>query len=565
LKLSYHYVRKSYFSPDATDAKIGRNTLPLAAIAPDASTLAQLKKKDQLLLRGPIHIDQKATLHFTKQQQPVAPISVSLSRDYASYASTYELKDDQLSAERSYTINAFSLPVTRQRDLEAFLSAVEQDFKQQVAVTLSPGTVESADSTALNDAAQARLDVDDYKGAEELALKAIQADPKSPYAWNNLGRAYLGEGDKLDQAESAFRKQIEINPYDQYAYNNLGRTLLQLHRTDEAVAAFRKQIQIVPLDQYAHMNLGRTLLTMKKYDEAIAELEKAVQIRPNDPGLKVALAEAYQRSGKTDKASAMMAKLPFPTPHEVAVTGAYEAVFNEDRSPDTVLQTSRDTLQQSNRSFPSSEPADKGRATATVVPLMWARMGWAYFRQNDPQNAEHYLHAAWAMSQFAPVALRLGQVYEKESKKDLAVRTYAEAMSGEGSKQGVRESLVRLVGERKADALVAKLRGDLSESRTVWLSKKSSYSGSARLQIVFSHGVTPEKVIFIDGKVALVDHYRAAIKAAKFPIVYPDDTPQYVVRKAIVYCGSVSGCSVVLMPSSLQMSVGFSLQPSSKQ
>ena len=568
LKLSYHYVRKSYFTPDAADAKIGRNTLPLPPPAPDASAISRLKKKDELIMGGPLHIDQKVTLHFKKQQNPVAPIAVSLSRDYANYTSTYAVKDDQLTAERSYTINVHSLPVTRQKDLQAFLEAVSQDFQQQVAVTLTQGSVELAsgsdgDSLALNKAASARLDVDDYKGAEELALKALKADPKSLYAWNNLGRAYLGEGDKLEQAESAFRKQIEINPYDKYAYNNLGRTLLQLHRTDEAIAAFRKQIEIMPLDQYAHMNLGRALLSMKKYDEAIPELEKAVQIRPEDNSLKVSLAEAYKGSGKTDKMSALLATLPPLTANSV-VGVAYDAPFKEDVAPDTALQTSREFLQKLNGSYPSNEVSNKGGATSTIVPLLWARMGWAYFRQDQLQNAERYLHSAWVMSQSAPVGLRLGELYEKEGRRELAIKTYAEAIAGDGSKQGLRESLVRLLGDQhKADTLAAKDRGDLSQNRTVWLTKKSSDSGSAQLLLVFSHSGVPEKVIFTGGKGALVDHYKAAIKAARFPIVYPDDTPQYIVRAAVIYCGSASGCSVVLMPPSSQVSMN--LHSSSKQ
>jgi len=559
LKLTYHYSRKSYFSPDERDRTLGRNTLPLPPVAPDADSVAKLKKNAQLRLGGPLRLNQKLTLHFAKQQNPMAPISVSVHRDYGTYTSKYELKGDQLSVERAYAITAPSVPVTRERDLRAFLTAVNQDTGQQLVVKLSPGAVDAAtesstDAVKLNQAAQARLDVNDYKGAEQFALKAVQADPQSPYAWNNLGLAYLGEGNQLDKAESAFRKQIEINPYDEYAYNNLGRLLRRLNRSDEAVAAFRKQIEIVPLDKWAHKNLGMTLLVMKKYGDAIAELEKAAQITPDDAQLKFSLAAAYQISGDKQKADALLAKLPSPTRSAFPGSDLYNVAISDDEDPEAALQEARQGLQRMEDSFKYNEAGDRGNGTANAVSASWAAMGWAYFRENQLDNAERYLNAAWVMSQSAAVARRLGQVYEKQNKKSLAVRTYTEAMSAEGSREGVRESLLRLVGDsRKADAMTATARANLSASRTVTLTRKAAKSGSASLLLIFSHSQSPDKVVFTEGMPALVDRYEAAVKAQKFPILYPDDTPQHIVRAGLMYCGA-AGCSLVLVPPSARQS-----------
>jgi tetratricopeptide (TPR) repeat protein len=558
LKLSYHYSRKDYFSADEHDRTIGRNTLPLPRAALDTDGIKQLKKNNEFRMGGPVHLTQKVRLHFTKEQHPTLPLAISVNRDYGTYASKYEMKGTEMSGERVYSIKVASLPISREQDLQAFLTAINQDATQQVAVKLSPGAMNASvtdnnDATKLNEAASARLDINDYTGAEQFALKATELDPKSLYAWNNLGLAYLGEGRKLDKAEDAFRKQIEINAYDEYAYNNLGRVLRKLHRDDEAVAAFRKQIEIVPLDKWAHKNLGSMLLAMNKHSDAATELEKATQITPDDLQLKAVLAEVYQTLGEKDKAQALLAKLPPRFGAGFPDSDLYNAVIAEDKDAEVSLQEAREGLQHTEDNFPYNEAGDRGSGTANAVPALWAAMGWAYFRQNHLEDAERYLNAAWETSQSASIALRLGQVYEKENKKTIAIRTYAEGMAGEGSRAGIREKLERLMTHAsEVDGVVESARGALTQNRTVVINRKPAKPVSASLLLVFA-GVHPEKVIFTEGNPDVVARYESTIKAQKFPMLYPDDTPQHIVRAALIYCGN-TGCSVVLVPPSSRRS-----------
>jgi tetratricopeptide (TPR) repeat protein len=559
LKLSYHYSRKGYFAGDEKDKTVGRNTLPLPRVAPASDEIKQLKKKSQFKLGGPLQVTQKVKLHFTQEQHPTVPITISVSRDYASYGSVYALTGNDMSGERTYTVKNASIPVSRERDLQAFLAAITQDATQQLTVKLSPEAVnasseDSNDAIKLNDAARARLNVNDYKGAEEFALKATQVDPQSLYAWNNLGLAYLGEGSHLDKAEAAFRKQIEINAYDEYAYNNLGQLLLKLQRKDEAVAAYRKQIEIVPLDKYAHKNLGIALAAMSKNAEAITELEKATQITPDDVMVKAMLAELYKNAGQKEKAQAMVAKLPPNIGAALSGRDIYSSLMIEDADPEASLQQTREYLQHMEESFSQNEAGDRGSGTSNVVAILWGRMGWAYFRQNRFPEAERYLNAAWTMSQSASVALRLGQVYEKENKKALAIRTYAEGTAGEGNREGTRESLLRLVTHAsEADTATSGVRSRLTQNRTVVLNRKPAKPASANLLLVFAGSPFPEKVVFTEGTPDVVSRNEATIKAQKFPILYPDETPQHIVRSGLIYCGA-TGCSVVLIPPSTRSS-----------
>lgn len=553
LRLFYHYSRKQYFAPDGRDRASGRNELPLTKIARNGDDVPAMKKNGKIRLGGPDRLDQKIRLRFAPRMHPVTPISVSVKRDYGDYVSTYELKGDELIGERIFRISVPSLPLARERDAQAFLTAINQDTSQQIAVGISPGAVDadianSTDAEKLDEAARARLEVDDFRGAEEFGRRAVKADPQSATAWNNLGLSYMGEG-KSSEAESAFRKQIEINPYDEYAWSNLGILLGKLKRNDESLAAFRRQIEIVPLDRKARKNLALALFAIKGGGdkETLSALEKASQIDPDDVSLKMTLALVYSSQGAPDKADRLLAALNANSPGSLPVTDLFKRSFDEGASPGSALQAARRSLQQVEQDFEMNRPGDRGHGTASAVSAQWASIGWALFRDNRLEDAERYLHAAWVMSQASSVALRLAKVYEKEGRTALAARTLAEGAGGEGDKEGLRDNLVRLVGnESKAGAMITAARPALSTQRSLTLNHRSALHGSATVLLTFSHGNSPEKVEFSEGSVPLVDHYEAAIKSAKFPIVYPDETPQHIVRQAILFCGSL-GCSIVVV------------------
>jgi hypothetical protein len=73
------------------------------------------------------------------------------------------------------------------------------------------------------------------------------------------------------------------------------------------------------------------------------------------------------------------------------------------------------------------------------------------------------------------------------------------------------------------------------------------------LLLVFAGTQQPEKVIFTEGNPDVVSRYESTMKAQKFPVLYPDETPQHIVRAGIIYCGIV-GCSIVLIPPSAKRS-----------
>ena len=164
-----------------------------------------------------------------------------------------------LSAERQLSISEREIPSARTQDYIAFrrgvLTDMTQTFSLETAVVTAPNLPSGTKIEDLvRNANDARRNGHDGT-AIELLNRAVEIDPKSKSAWNDLGLAYLDS--RLDElAINAFQKQIEVNPYHEFAHNNLGLVYLRERKYDEATKWFNKQIEIDPLDKNAHGNLG---------------------------------------------------------------------------------------------------------------------------------------------------------------------------------------------------------------------------------------------------------------------------------------------------------------------
>lgn len=118
------------------------------------------------------------------------------------------------------------------------------------ALAKAPG-----DSMLLGNLASAFLTLGDLDGAEQLALRAIAADPSiakarsTANAWGTVAAARLGRGDPGGALE-ATRRALEIHPDLGIAFYNRGRALAALGRAQEACAAWREAVSL-PLNDWA--------------------------------------------------------------------------------------------------------------------------------------------------------------------------------------------------------------------------------------------------------------------------------------------------------------------------
>src|SRR5271166_6503357 len=443
------------------------------------------------------------------------PLPFSLKRDYAEYQATYKLDGTTFTADRTLTLHQDELPVQRVSDYQAFRRAVGSDLGQFLSLeTTVAGTVAAPPDMKADDlfeSGRAAYTANNLPLAIQLLKRATEVDPKNKYAWYVLALCYLNLRQN-DDAIAALKKQIEINPYDEYAYNTLGRAYWQEFKYDEAVTAFNKQIEINPLDKFAHASLGTMYSEWHKYDLAV-ELSATPLVWNNI---------AYQLSLKhshLDRAQQYA---------ESAVSATTAALRN--------LSLDRLTAQE-----------------LPLVPSLiayWDTLGWVYFDEGNLDKAEKYISAAWGLGQHGEVGDHLGQIYEKQGKKDRALATYELAVTGLRPTPETKDRIAALVKNNSKLNRGAKDNQSLQSLRTIDLGK-SKETGTADFFVLLS-GVAgspakAEAVKFVSGDEKL-KIFTEALRTAEYRLTFPDDTPLKILRRGTLTCSpTTSTCTFVLM------------------
>lgn len=119
----------------------------------------------------------------------------------------------------------------------------------------------------------------DQGAAATAYQKAIAADPKFSWPYNNLGRLYM-ELDQYDLALEWLGSAIRINPSHFRAHANMGAALQTLRRYEEAVGAYRTALALNPDDAPTRASLGHSLLSLGRDAEGLRELQAAVRLDP---------------------------------------------------------------------------------------------------------------------------------------------------------------------------------------------------------------------------------------------------------------------------------------------
>jgi tetratricopeptide (TPR) repeat protein len=181
----------------------------------------------------------------------------------------------------------------------------------------------------------------------------------------------------------------------------------------------------------------------------------------------------------------------------------------------------------------------------------WDTLGWVYLRQGKLPQAEKYLDAAWNLSPTGNIGDHLGQLYEKQGKKQLAIDAYAEGLVANTPRQETREEMYsRLLALLKVqvnvDAKVQLAHQSFLRSPRLQLGKLSALAGSAEFWLLLAHGGTVEAVQFISG----VESFRSldrALRSQTFKLPLPDNAPTKLLRRGALVCsGGNYGCDFTL-------------------
>lgn len=553
---SYRLVKPNYLdqSRKKVDFKLPLAVLGLATADPDDAD-----NPDPIALGAPNKRDYHVRLELPARYGVQIPLSSSLKRDYGSYEAAYKLEGSVVKVDRELTVGQRELPSSRVEDYLAFRRSVLADQAQKLSlettVAITADSVSDSKPADLQKRGNAARKNGNYALAIDLLKRAVDADPKNQWAWNDLGLAYL-DSMQDDQAISSFQKQIEINPYHPYAFNNLGQVYLRQRKYDEATKWFGKQIEIDPLDKYAHRNLGIVYLEQQRYADAAPELEKAASLTPDNAEAQVRLGEAYLNMDQDQKAMAAFDRAVKLS----AKPGIWNNIAYQLARKKAHLDLARlyaesavTSTAAGLRTLSLDQLATRDLRLTSALADYWDTLGWVEFADGHPDRAQKYVSAAWQLSQHAEAADHLGQIYEKTGNKELALHYYALAMNAHRPEADTRTRLAALAGgAENIDAIIEKNKGDLVTERTITIKNQSKIEGKADffllLALASSSDLTVDDVKFVTGDDKL-KVCTSALRTARYSQTPPDETAVKLLRRGKLSCtAAVADCTLLLLP-----------------
>ena len=190
----------------------------------------------------------------------------------------------------------------------------------------------------------------------------------------------------------------------------------------------------------------------------------------------------------------------------------------------------------------------------------WDTLGWVLYARGDLSRAEPLLKAAFTLSESGVVGDHLGQLYEKQGKRDQALRAYAMALKAERPETATRDRFRTLAGSENQEVLLQSHAGDFLTLRTVNV-KPTGAKGMAEFFVLLgTQGI--EDVSFVSGDAALrAPAVVTAIRQADFRPLLPvnDGVGAKVLRRGGLSCSADSGakarCSFILFPLSMTQPV----------
>ncbi|HEV2288693.1 MAG TPA: DUF3857 domain-containing protein [Candidatus Acidoferrales bacterium] len=502
---------------------------------------------------------------FPSQIKVALSVPIHVTRDYGEYESDYSLSGNTVMVERHLILRNAKLPSSRYNDFEAFRNAVTSDENQKLALTnSSPGSGAIPAEMSADDLYNAGFEAENsrnYAHAAQLFAAAGAKDPDHKNVWNALGHVYNEMRDYAD-AVPALQKAISKNPYDDFAYNNLGNSYEGLGRYDEAELQFQKQIEVNPLDRYAHANLAGLYLQQKKYEASQKEFQTALKITPNNFNLNVGLGSADLGLHQDDAALAAFHVALEKSPSPMTWNNVAFYLADNNSHLDIAQQYSENSIraieaQLNAASLGTVGPTQVG--LVQVIATFWDTMGWIEFKQGNLTAAESYILSAWLIMDDASIGDHLGQIYEKQNRREDAIHAYALALTYPNPPVDTRGRLAKLVGESRADTAISFAHAD--QRREITIANPQKLDGSAEFWVLLtagtplqgSDGLSAEvgDVKFIsvvsdpskpaDAKLtAALRNYSALLLKAKFPYHFPVTQATQLILRGVLACSSAT-------------------------
>ena len=576
LRLSYTYTRKDY--PDWKGRRISPPA-PLFLSPPDEENGKLVSSQ---WLGAPGVIEFEASVQLPKGYSPELPGNKDLKEDFVEYHSSYAVEDGRLvsryrlllkqrevSGKQVEAYKAFVEKVSDDREQYILLSSGESETPEQAMAKFQRqiwDLPDSSDPEALQSERDAReaLRRGALPDAAESLEEAVDQDPKFTRAWIFLGQVYMGTRQQEEGIE-ALRKAVASDPRQPIAYKVLAFALASADRADEAIQVWHDLAKVAPDDRDISGNLGSLLAANKRYREAVPYLETAVKLYPRGSHQWLTLGSVYLQTGEDDKALAAFDKVAELAPGPGSKNDIAYLLADAGKHLDLALRYAQEAVREVESAsqkvrLDSLAAGDLGHTSALWMD--WDTLGWVHYRLGHLKEAETYLAAAWSLAQDPVVGDHLGQVYEQEHRRQEAIHVYrlvaSQASSQDRSKiPAFEDALARLRRMGVPSAPGNSPYGgvaELSKQRAIPLPRLVRGQASAEFFVLLAPGARVEATRFISGSEEL-RHAGNALVQARFDNTFPKDSEARVLRRGILGCYPVTGCSFVLLPPQLVSSV----------
>ncbi len=151
------------------------------------------------------------------------------------------------------------------------------------------------------------LQVSYWYNSKSLFTHALDVNPDSSTAHNNLGSIYLIEGNYQKAAEEFFAA-TKIFAYTPEAWNNLGQVFILKGDYDSAIEVLRVAFNQRPDNKMVLTNLGIAFLGKNDLDKAVNFLQKAIQSDPFYGNARYYMAVALKSLGRFPEAREQVAQ-----------------------------------------------------------------------------------------------------------------------------------------------------------------------------------------------------------------------------------------------------------------
>lgn len=559
---AWDYKREKY--PDWANLQIIPPFPPMALQDPPADS------SDDIELGDAGELDFDATIKLPSGYAVEIPGAVHRTTPFAEFQASFEMTDAGLVARRKLATLKDKVTQSDRKAYMDFVTATNFDLERVItlAKTQAGIGVTAAESNPqardlIGQAFRSLVNEHNTNAAREALRQAETLNPKQEGLWATWSMLYDYSKDEKNAIES-IRKEIAIYPGEVQAYRALAAMEIRYHHPADAEAALKEMLTIVPDDDAGLEQLTTLLIADKSYDDALKRLDNVRRDWPGKASVETLRIHVLLSAGRKDEGVAAARGLSSDKPNAAQLNSVAYWLADagaELKLADDYAGQSIAMLEDSLKSVHLDDL--NGEKMQSVVSLAgaWDTEGWISFLTGDLPKAEKMVDAAWMLAQHGVVADHLSRIYEKEGKKDDAVRLAQLSLATSDKPAGASEHLQKLVPPKTVQmkatqtslektvtvTAAAASPGELSKLWTVMVPEFSRSKGSAEFFVLFSaKGV--EDVSFISGDEDLRGA-KDAIAKAKFDEPFGDDGPEKIVRHAILSCSQYThpNCQMVLL------------------